>query len=804
MATQPTNLPVPSESQRDLKVNAGKIDEFVTSFAQKYIDRFGGEHYTIEGIKQLAFEAMSSFGYVTLNSFEDGATLTNPNQALLWESNGEYYKWTGNLPKTVPVGSTPESTGGIGAGAWLSIGDSVLRSMLASAAGTDYVHTSGEKFTDVTVSKYLAWRNGDISAFGGKYDDVTAGALNKSAFAEMETTFGGVRLNLMGKSVYLPDDMNLQVSSLDIWGGGNIMAGGGYAFYLKEGGSVNAKNFHIEGISSNYPRLVGSIPGIAYKVNDISFTHFTTKWRVILFAGLGNTISPAVNPETTVYGCNSVNLSHFHAEAPVDFIVSLQDYPFSTLEVSNFTVHNLSGTFINAGIINDNPYEQQLQKAMNTVSVHDYSVINDDDFWADGTATYTTLCLSESWSSYHYNGYQAGVKIKVNGNALYDFYNHCRLMNESNITISDCFAWNDALLIPLKIKGAYQYTSQNKSWLYRRNYVSVMKSINPGISELNSKGVFFYPETEDWHNNQVGPLEYGNRFIHIDNCDIELINLNFTHGNAANTNIRLTNNHFSSFATTSTNFVGVTNYPYNTYQQISINNNRFDLPAATVGSIFQMQKGNVSGGGGFNGIIDISNNTGTFSAITVYSDYTDDPVGFSSMDLSIRDNNFIASGICRITAPGQNTTRFNASTCYGNYLNGSQISIGYLWNTTGRIEVGGVFVATSPITLFEVGLSSMMNVADGDRYISIKGNSGVENIVKFTISKSGGNTSITFTDSSGSSVTKTTVTNNGTYEIKTSDSDAFNLQAVITSTSIVVQTSTTARQRFVVNGYSLT
>lgn len=82
MATTPSTLPVPSESPRDLKFNAGKFDEFVTSLAMKYIDRFGGEHYTIEGIKTLAFEAMSNYGYVTISSFEDGATLTNPNQAL--------------------------------------------------------------------------------------------------------------------------------------------------------------------------------------------------------------------------------------------------------------------------------------------------------------------------------------------------------------------------------------------------------------------------------------------------------------------------------------------------------------------------------------------------------------------------------------------------------------------------------------------------------------------------------------------------------------------------------------------------
>ncbi|WP_407201516.1 hypothetical protein [Citrobacter werkmanii] len=50
MATQPTSLPVPSESPRDLKFNAGKIDEFVTSMGWTYTDRFGNKHYTIEGI----------------------------------------------------------------------------------------------------------------------------------------------------------------------------------------------------------------------------------------------------------------------------------------------------------------------------------------------------------------------------------------------------------------------------------------------------------------------------------------------------------------------------------------------------------------------------------------------------------------------------------------------------------------------------------------------------------------------------------------------------------------------------------
>lgn len=139
MTTQPTQNPVPSESARDLKFNAGKIDEFVTSLALKYQDRFGAEHYTIEGIRQLAQEAIAAFGWITVDSFQDGATLTLPNEILRWklpDGDGEYYRWDGILPKEVPAGSTPENSGGIGPGAWLSVGDATLRKMLAEGDGS--------------------------------------------------------------------------------------------------------------------------------------------------------------------------------------------------------------------------------------------------------------------------------------------------------------------------------------------------------------------------------------------------------------------------------------------------------------------------------------------------------------------------------------------------------------------------------------------------------------------------------------------------------------------------------------------
>ncbi|MDM3686866.1 hypothetical protein O9368_04600 [Proteus mirabilis] len=139
MSTIPTLNPVPSEAAKDSKFNSGKIDEFVTSNNHFYTDRFGKKHYTIDGINYLSKQAMQNYGYITKKSFESGNTIINPNDVLLWESNGEYYRWDGELPKVVSAGSTPESAGGIGDEKWKSVGDATLRAELASQDGAKII-----------------------------------------------------------------------------------------------------------------------------------------------------------------------------------------------------------------------------------------------------------------------------------------------------------------------------------------------------------------------------------------------------------------------------------------------------------------------------------------------------------------------------------------------------------------------------------------------------------------------------------------------------------------------------------------
>ncbi|WP_318390306.1 hypothetical protein [Enterobacter sp.] len=138
MATQPTQNPVPSESPRDLKFNAGKIDEFVTSLVNTYIDRFGNAHYTIEGLKQLVLQQIYNLGWNTVGTFQDGAIISAAGDIIQDESTGVWYRWDdlSTLPKSVTTGSTPESTGGVGEGKWLAVDVSdILRKQLAEDDG---------------------------------------------------------------------------------------------------------------------------------------------------------------------------------------------------------------------------------------------------------------------------------------------------------------------------------------------------------------------------------------------------------------------------------------------------------------------------------------------------------------------------------------------------------------------------------------------------------------------------------------------------------------------------------------------
>ena len=94
---------------------------------------------TYETQKRLAAEA----GLNMVGSFLLGGTVTNVGNVVFYETDGKYYGWGGTLPKTVAAGSTPETSGGIGAGAWVDRTDNIFRNEIASITGSSLVGTDG-------------------------------------------------------------------------------------------------------------------------------------------------------------------------------------------------------------------------------------------------------------------------------------------------------------------------------------------------------------------------------------------------------------------------------------------------------------------------------------------------------------------------------------------------------------------------------------------------------------------------------------------------------------------------------------
>lgn len=264
MATTPTNKPIPSEDPRDLKFNAGKIDEVVNSDAHYYTDRFGVRRWTIAGFRYTAEEAIRNYGYITMDSFEDGATLTLPNQVLRYESTGEYYRWDGEFPKTVPAGSTPATAGGIGIGAWLSVGDAALRSALSNSVidsnnktfgaltkDVEYFGAIGDGVTDDTS----AWLAAAAWVTGGNYRHITTrgGKIYRVTSTVNFNFANGRGHSILMKSPIRPDDgtgiafliQNTRNSVFDL----KVDGGGGALVDYSQPDPVGAQTaFYIRGV----------------------------------------------------------------------------------------------------------------------------------------------------------------------------------------------------------------------------------------------------------------------------------------------------------------------------------------------------------------------------------------------------------------------------------------------------------------------------------------------------------------------------------------------------------------------------
>lgn len=99
-----------------------------------------------------SIKAAGIIGYIPRSSFEKGFNVTTWNEVLLWEEDGDYYRWDGTLPKNVPAGSTPETSGGVGLGAWLSVGDATAKMWVKENYTESAFKKTGMFNSGITVS----------------------------------------------------------------------------------------------------------------------------------------------------------------------------------------------------------------------------------------------------------------------------------------------------------------------------------------------------------------------------------------------------------------------------------------------------------------------------------------------------------------------------------------------------------------------------------------------------------------------------------------------------------------------------
>lgn len=216
-------------------------------------------------------------GYILIDSFEDGATITSRYEALHFETGGEYYRWDGELPKVVPAGSTPETTGGVGPGAWVSVGDASLRSQLSSTAvglGASLVSTESQgnlqdvanainTSNDITdfnenINKLLVTANESISSSDSFIIPSFATLQGVPGFL---TGFIGISA-LKFKSIRKSSNTVVTLSNQDLNAGSQTVDAVVYQDPAWPGGSVfpqktSVKNITIEGNASSSKNEAG-------------------------------------------------------------------------------------------------------------------------------------------------------------------------------------------------------------------------------------------------------------------------------------------------------------------------------------------------------------------------------------------------------------------------------------------------------------------------------------------------------------------------------------------------------------------
>jgi parallel beta-helix repeat protein len=202
------------------------------------------------------------------STFLNGATLESERD-FIWDDNSKsWYYWTGAFSKEVPAASTPESTGGIGLGAWLSVGQATLNYLISNVRslwgehleklGMVLVDGSFREGASVTAPNQAVWDDFSGLAYARVAGDsvtVAAGTVPDSAW----TSNIGARIKAWLPNISPNTDVSARLQALLTSGRGEIkIPDGRYA--VNTGLVTNFSDSSFPSLGAGSPRydFVGS------------------------------------------------------------------------------------------------------------------------------------------------------------------------------------------------------------------------------------------------------------------------------------------------------------------------------------------------------------------------------------------------------------------------------------------------------------------------------------------------------------------------------------------------------------------
>lgn len=337
--------------------------------------------------------------YVTLpGSFSTGVIVNTKNELVTF-TDGKY-RWDGELPKIVPAGSTPTSTGGVASGAWISVGDASLIGQLSSS-----MDAFGDSLISVKqpyVGSSLRTQHDKNADFISVKDSLVTGDGITDDTVELQKVLDS------GRSVYFPDgdyivsSLTLSSDNVSIFGPGRI---------IKKAG-VNG-------------RLL-TITGSGCSVSDLKFNGRNAAPNQMHY----NNIIHITGDNNTVSGC---------------FIDGSQGGGITIAGASNNKIINntILDTYDNNIMISDEGANRNIvygNICQGTVAQNNIFVTASADSSANGKFVYDNIIIGNSCADSGDTGIEAGyhtIRTIIKGNICLNSYNPGILLRDNFGTIVD-------------------------------------------------------------------------------------------------------------------------------------------------------------------------------------------------------------------------------------------------------------------------------------------------------------------------------------------------------------------------------